>query len=340
MTRARPAAAGGPAGRRGLCPRRRLRHGAGSTAPRWRRGIAIGVEPDGHNINQGCGSTCLDTVAAAVRAQGADVGIAHDGDADRCLAVDADGQVVDGDQILAVLATELKEEGRLAGDTVVVTVMSNLGFRLAMDDAGIQRRRDARRGPVRAGGHARRASRPGRRAVRSHHPRRARDDRGRDPHRPAPARRARPPRRDAGRGGQGDDPVPPGAHQRPRRQGPRAASTRWPAPSTRPGPSLAPPAASWSAPAAPSPSSASWSKPSTPTKPKPSPAASPPPSTSPRLTRRRGVHTGDHRTPATESDCRGLRRARSCGGGRGVTASTTGATATRTWSSATATSRS
>jgi len=100
--------------------------------------IAIGVEPDGDNINQGCGSTCLEAVSAAVLAQGADVGIAHDGDADRCLAVDADGQVVDGDQILAVLATDLKEEGRLAGDTVVVTVMSNLGFRLAMADAGIR----------------------------------------------------------------------------------------------------------------------------------------------------------------------------------------------------------
>ena len=100
--------------------------------------IAIGVQPDGYNINQGCGSTCLDAVAAAVQAQGADVGIAHDGDADRCLAVDANGQVVDGDQILAVLATHLKEEGRLARDTVVVTVMSNLGFRLAMSDAGIQ----------------------------------------------------------------------------------------------------------------------------------------------------------------------------------------------------------
>jgi phosphoglucosamine mutase len=99
--------------------------------------IAIGVDPDGHNINQGCGSTCLEAVSAAVLAQGADVGIAHDGDADRCLAVDAEGQVVDGDQILAVLATSLKEEGHLAGDTVVVTVMSNLGFRLAMDDAGI-----------------------------------------------------------------------------------------------------------------------------------------------------------------------------------------------------------
>ncbi len=99
--------------------------------------IAIGVEPDGDNINSGCGSTHLDTVASVVRSQAADVGIAHDGDADRCLAVDADGQVIDGDQILAVLAAELKQEGRLAGDTVVVTVMSNLGFRLAMDDAGI-----------------------------------------------------------------------------------------------------------------------------------------------------------------------------------------------------------
>jgi phosphoglucosamine mutase len=99
--------------------------------------IAIGVEPDGDNINSGCGSTHLDTIASVVRSQAADVGIAHDGDADRCLAVDADGQVVDGDQILAVLATELKQEGRLAGNTVVVTVMSNLGFRLAMDDAGI-----------------------------------------------------------------------------------------------------------------------------------------------------------------------------------------------------------
>ena len=99
--------------------------------------IAIGVEPDGDNINSGCGSTHLDTIASVVRSEGADAGIAHDGDADRCLAVDASGQVIDGDQILAVLATELKQESQLAGDTVVVTVMSNLGFRLAMDDAGI-----------------------------------------------------------------------------------------------------------------------------------------------------------------------------------------------------------
>jgi len=100
--------------------------------------IAVGVSPDGLNINDGCGSTHLDALSAAVLEHGADAGIAHDGDADRCLAVDAAGQVVDGDQILAVLAHELAGEGRLAGNTVVATVMSNLGFRLAMQEAGIQ----------------------------------------------------------------------------------------------------------------------------------------------------------------------------------------------------------
>jgi phosphoglucosamine mutase len=99
--------------------------------------IAIGTEPDGDNINSGCGSTSLDALRAAVVAHGADAGIAHDGDADRCLAVDAEGQVVDGDQILAVLAFALKDAGRLADNTVVVTVMSNLGLRLALRDAGI-----------------------------------------------------------------------------------------------------------------------------------------------------------------------------------------------------------
>jgi phosphoglucosamine mutase len=99
--------------------------------------IAIGAEPDGENINAGCGSTHLETLSAAVVEHRADAGIAHDGDADRCLAVDAAGQVIDGDQILAVLALGLKARNRLAGDTVVATVMSNLGFRLAMADAGI-----------------------------------------------------------------------------------------------------------------------------------------------------------------------------------------------------------
>jgi phosphoglucosamine mutase len=100
--------------------------------------ITIGVEPDGLNINAGCGSTSLGALAAAVVEHGADAGIAYDGDADRCLAVDADGQPLDGDQILTVLATELKEEGRLAGHAVVVTVMSNQGFHVAMREAGIE----------------------------------------------------------------------------------------------------------------------------------------------------------------------------------------------------------
>jgi phosphoglucosamine mutase len=99
--------------------------------------ITIGAEPDGLNINAGCGSTSLGTLSAAVIEHGADAGIAHDGDADRCLAVDASGEVIDGDQILAVLALALKDMGRLAGDTVVATVMSNLGFRHAMNAAGI-----------------------------------------------------------------------------------------------------------------------------------------------------------------------------------------------------------
>jgi phosphoglucosamine mutase len=99
--------------------------------------VAIGADPDGLNINQEVGSTNLAALSAAVVATGADAGIAHDGDADRCLAVDASGQVIDGDQILAVLAVALKAEGRLASDTVVATVMSNLGFRHAMRAAGI-----------------------------------------------------------------------------------------------------------------------------------------------------------------------------------------------------------
>jgi phosphoglucosamine mutase len=99
--------------------------------------IAIGAEPDGQNINAGYGSTCLGTLAAAVLEHGADAGVAYDGDADRCLAVDADGQLLDGDHILAVLATELKESGRLAHDAVVVTVMANQGFHVAMRETGI-----------------------------------------------------------------------------------------------------------------------------------------------------------------------------------------------------------
>jgi phosphoglucosamine mutase len=98
---------------------------------------AIHAQPDGLNINDGCGSTHLATLQAAVVKDGADVGFALDGDADRCLAVDHEGTVVDGDQLLAVLALSLKESGRLAKDTVVATVMSNLGFVQAMRANGV-----------------------------------------------------------------------------------------------------------------------------------------------------------------------------------------------------------
>ena len=99
--------------------------------------IAIHANPDGLNINEDCGSTHLDTVREAVLEHGADLGLAHDGDADRCLAVDARGRVVDGDQIMAVLAVAMKERGHLVNDTLVATVMSNLGLHRAMADNGI-----------------------------------------------------------------------------------------------------------------------------------------------------------------------------------------------------------
>jgi phosphoglucosamine mutase len=100
--------------------------------------VTIGADPDGLNINDGCGSTHLDLLKAAVLEHGADLGIAHDGDADRCLAVDAAGEEVDGDQILAVLALAMREAGKLRENTVVGTVMSNLGFKLAMEREGIE----------------------------------------------------------------------------------------------------------------------------------------------------------------------------------------------------------
>jgi len=99
--------------------------------------VTIHAEPDGLNINDGCGSTHLEDLQAAVVEHGADAGFAFDGDADRCLAADAAGTVVDGDQILALLALAARDAGRLVDDTVVATVMSNLGFRHAMEAAGI-----------------------------------------------------------------------------------------------------------------------------------------------------------------------------------------------------------
>jgi phosphoglucosamine mutase len=99
--------------------------------------LAIHSSPDGYNINEGCGSTHMADLREAVVEHGYDVGIAHDGDADRCLAVDAQGNVVDGDQIMAILALAMRDHGKLAEDTVVATVMSNLGFKLAMRREGI-----------------------------------------------------------------------------------------------------------------------------------------------------------------------------------------------------------
>ncbi|TWF93074.1 phosphoglucosamine mutase [Saccharopolyspora dendranthemae] len=105
--------------------------------------VAINADPDGLNINDGVGSTHLDVVQAAVIEHGADLGIAHDGDADRCLAVDAAGDVIDGDQIMAILAVAMCESGELADNTLVATVMSNLGLHLAMREHNVSLRTTA-----------------------------------------------------------------------------------------------------------------------------------------------------------------------------------------------------
>jgi phosphoglucosamine mutase len=119
-------------------------HGAASeVAPRafreaGARVTLIGGEPNGININDGYGSTHIEPLQAAVLEAGADLGIALDGDADRCLAVDASGRLVDGDQIMAILAVAFKESGMLPGDTLVATVMSNLGMIQALGSHGIK----------------------------------------------------------------------------------------------------------------------------------------------------------------------------------------------------------
>ncbi|GAB2626769.1 phosphoglucosamine mutase [Prescottella soli] len=124
-------------------------HGAASTvAPEAYRAagatvIAINAEPDGLNINDGCGSTHLGALQRAVVEHGADIGLAHDGDADRCLAVDATGAVVDGDAIMTVLAIGMRDSGELVDNTLVATVMSNLGLHIAMRQAGISVRTTA-----------------------------------------------------------------------------------------------------------------------------------------------------------------------------------------------------
>ncbi len=119
-------------------------HGADSVvAPQVLTRLGAPVEvladaPDGTNINDGVGSTHPESLQAAVTASGADLGVAFDGDADRVLAVDERGRLVDGDQIMAMCAVDLHARGRLAGDTLVVTVMSNLGLHHAMRAAGIR----------------------------------------------------------------------------------------------------------------------------------------------------------------------------------------------------------
>lgn len=124
-------------------------HGAASTvSPQAFRAAGaevkvIGADPDGLNINDGYGSTHLEMLQTAVVEMGADLGIAHDGDADRCLAVDRTGAPVDGDQIMAILAIGLKEIGALKNDTLVATVMSNLGLFKAMEQHGITVRKTA-----------------------------------------------------------------------------------------------------------------------------------------------------------------------------------------------------
>lgn len=99
--------------------------------------VDINADPDGLNINEGCGSTHLGPLQEAVRTHGAHLGLAHDGDADRCLAVDADGNVIDGDAIMVVLAAAMAEAGELTANTLVTTVMSNQGLHIAMRAAGI-----------------------------------------------------------------------------------------------------------------------------------------------------------------------------------------------------------
>ena len=100
--------------------------------------VAINDRPDGWNINERAGATVPEIVAAAVTQHGADAGVAHDGDADRAIFADAQGRVVDGDHVLAACALDMKEQGELAGDLVVSTVMANLGFRKAMEAAGVR----------------------------------------------------------------------------------------------------------------------------------------------------------------------------------------------------------
>ena len=190
-------------------------------SPRPRRSAAagarvsvIGASPDGLNINDGYGSTHLERLCEAVLAEGADFGVAHDGDADRCLAVDGSGTPVDGDQIMSILAISLRDKGRL-----VVRHSGRHGHvepRHAAGDGAVgdHRAPDRGRGPLRPRGHEGRRVCLGRRAERPRDPAGARHHRRRRPHRTdarGPRRRDRPV---AHRARLGDDPAAAGPRQR------------------------------------------------------------------------------------------------------------------------------
>ena len=152
--------------------------------------VPLGVTPDGLNINDDCGSTHPELLRETVVASGADIGLALDGDADRLIVVDEKGQLVDGDQLMALIALGLQRRGELKGDAVVATVMSNLGLERKLGDAGVKLVRTAGRRPLRARGDAPERLQRRRRAVRAHHPHRPFDHRRRARRGASGARRA------------------------------------------------------------------------------------------------------------------------------------------------------
>jgi phosphoglucosamine mutase len=154
--------------------------------------ISVGVSPNGLNINDGVGSTALDAIKARVVEEGADIGLALDGDADRLIVIDEKGQAVDGDQIMALIAARLAAQGELRGGGVVATVMSNLGLERFLNYARARPRARPRSATATCSRRCARAATTRRRAVRAHDPARPRDHRRRLHRRAAGARRAGP----------------------------------------------------------------------------------------------------------------------------------------------------
>ena len=207
--RPRPhAAAGSSSTARTAPPTAPRRPPSSASAPTSSRSRA---EPDGRNINEGCGSTHLENVAAAVAEHGAEIGFAFDGDGDRMLAVDAEGREFDGDEIVALAALHLREVGELPGG-IAVTVMSNYGFHQAMEAAGIEVATTKVGDRLRDRGAARARLDDRRRAVRAHHLDRFRGDRRRPRGRAARHAGAR---RAAARGAPADREAPAAPRERP-----------------------------------------------------------------------------------------------------------------------------